>query len=117
MLDLTKNNFDSTILLALDYINCHYYEKIGVEDVARYVHKSKNYFSARFRKSTGYTFVKYLTILRVENAKRLLLTTTLMTYEIAEKVGFGDYKYFSIVFHHLVGSAPSQFRKKRWKNL
>jgi two-component system response regulator YesN len=117
MLDLTKNNFDSTILLALDYINCHYYEKIGVEDVARHVHKSKNYFSASFRKATGCTFVKYLTILRVENAKRLLLTTTLMTYEIAEKVGFGDYKYFSIVFHHLAGCAPSQFRKNRGKSM
>jgi two-component system response regulator YesN len=112
ILDLTKKNLDSTILLSLDYINCHYNERISVEDVARYVNKSKNYFSASFRKATGYTFVKYLTILRVENAKRLLLTTSLLTYEIAEKVGFGDYKYFSMVFHDLVGCAPSQFRKK-----
>jgi two-component system response regulator YesN len=116
ILDLTKQNLNSTILLSLDYINCHYNEKISVEDVARYVNKSKNYFSASFRKATGYSFVKYVTILRVENAKRLLLTTSLMTYEIAEKVGFGDYKYFSIIFHHLVGCAPSQFRKKGLKN-
>jgi two-component system response regulator YesN len=117
-LDLTKsNNLDSTILLSLDYINCHYNEKINVEDVARYVNKSKNYFSTSFKKATGYTFVRYLTILRIENAKRLLLTTTLLTYEIAEKVGFGDYKYFSIIFHHLVGCTPSQFRKKGWKSM
>jgi two-component system response regulator YesN len=116
MLGLTKTDFDSTILLSLDYINCHYNERISVEDVARYVKKSKNYFSASFRKATGCTFVKYLTSLRIENAKKLLVTTSLMTYEIAEKVGFGDYKYFSIIFHHLVGCAPSRFRKKGWKS-
>jgi two-component system response regulator YesN len=116
MLDLANNNLNSTILLSLDYINCHYNEKIGVEDVARHINKSKNYFSTSFRRATGYPFVQYLTILRIENAKRLLLTTSLMTSEIAGKVGFGDYKYFSIIFHHLVGCAPSQFRKKGLKN-
>lgn len=113
-LDITRNAFDSTLLRTLDYINCHYDEKLSVEDVAGYVSKSNNYFSASFRKSTGYTFVDYLTRLRLEHAKKLLKATSLMTYEIAEKVGFGDYKYFSIVFKRMLGCAPTEYRKGKW---
>ncbi len=113
-LDLTRNDFDSTLLRTLDYINCHYDEKLSVEDVAGYVGKSNNYFSTTFRKSTGYTFVDYLTRLRIEHAKKLLKATSMMTYEIAEKVGFSDYKYFSIVFKRMQGCAPTEYRKGKW---
>jgi two-component system response regulator YesN len=113
-LDLTRNAFDSTLLRTLEYINCHYDEKLTVEEVARYVEKSNNYFSTNFHKSTGYTFVYYLTRLRIEHAKKLLRATSMMTYEIAEKVGFGDYKYFSIVFKRMLGCSPTEYRKGKW---
>jgi len=113
-LDLARNAFDSTLLRTLDYINCHYDEKLTVEDVAGYIGKSNNYFSTSFRKATGYTFVDYLTRLRIEHAKKLLRATSMMTYEIAEKVGFGDYKYFSIVFKRMLGCAPTEYRKGKW---
>ena len=113
-LDLTSNHFDSTLLRTLDYINCHFDERITVEDVAGYVDKSNNYFSFHFKKSTGYTFVDYLTRLRIEHAKKMLKSTSMMTYEIAAKVGFGDYKYFSIVFKKMLGCAPTEYRKGKW---
>lgn len=113
-LNLTRNAFDSALLRTLDYINCHYDEKLSVEDVAGHVGKSNNYFSTSFRKCTGYTFVDYLTRLRIEHAKKLLKATSMMTYEIAEKVGFGDYKYFSMVFKRMQGCAPTEYRKGKW---
>lgn len=113
-LNLAQNNFDSTLLRTLDYINCHYDEKLSVEEVAGFVGKSNNYFSTSFRKATGYSFVDYLTKLRIEHAKKLLKSTSMMTYEIAEKVGFGDYKYFSTVFKRLQGCAPTEYRRSKW---
>ncbi len=114
-LSLSENNFNSFMLLAFNYINIHYAERMSINDVAEYVRKSNNYFSSYFKKKTGKTYTNYLAQVRIENAKRLLHYTTLMTYEIAEKVGFGDYKYFSSVFKSLVGCSPGEYRQHKTK--
>ena len=110
-LNIRKNSFSPMLLRALDYINLHYGERISVEDVARYVDKSNNYFSSHFKKSMGISFVDYLNMIRVEHAKRMLRQTACMTYEIAERVGYNDYKYFSTVFRRIAGVSPSEYRK------
>lgn len=86
------------VMQAVDYILRHYTENIALEDVAESVGKSKNYFSSLFKKEMGVSFVDYIAHVRVTEACRLLDTTNELTYEIADKVGFGDYKYFSSVF-------------------
>lgn len=78
---------------------------------AEYVNKSKNYFSYLFKKELGISFVEYLNQVRVEAAKKLLDTTDEKTYEISEKVGYSDYKYFSSVFKKITGVSPAQYKK------
>ena len=100
------------VVRAADYILSHYAEDISLEDVAQMVGKSRNYFSSIFKKEMGLSFVDFITQVRVQEAKRMLQTTNDMTYEIAERVGFGDYKYFSKVFKRITGHSPSHYRKQ-----
>jgi two-component system response regulator YesN len=115
MLSLAEKNFDAFTLKSFEYVNNHYPERVTVESIANYLGKSKNYFSSMFKKKTGYSFVDYLAMVRLEHAKVLLRTTTFMTYEIAEKTGFTDYKYFSTTFKRYTGSTPSDFRRVKPK--
>ena len=73
--------------------------------------KPPNYFSHLFKKEFGITFSEYLNWVRINEAKNLFKNTTLLGYEIAERVGFQDYKYFTQVFKKIEGCVPSEFRK------
>lgn len=115
-LSLSENTFDSSIIQAFIYINDHYMEHLTIEDVAGYLGKSNNYFSSNFKKKAGISFVEYLTRIRVRHAGRILRTTNLMTYEVAEATGFSDYKHFSTVFKSETGLTPSEYRKN-YENL
>jgi two-component system response regulator YesN len=111
-LSLTENAFDLMILRAFEYINDHYNEDVSVKCVSEYLGKSNNYFSSSFKHATGLNFVTYLARVRIEYARKLLWTTSMMTYEIAEAVGFNDYKYFSTVFKKFVGVSPKNYRRR-----
>lgn len=111
---LSGKQHSRAILKAVDFISQNYSRNINLEITAEYVQKSKNYFSYLFKKELGVSFVEYLNIVRIGEAKKLLDTTDDRTYEIAEKVGFSDYKYFSSVFKKIVGVSPSKYKKGEW---
>jgi len=69
------------------------------------------YFAVKFKQETGQTFVKYLTGLRINKAKDLLLYTAKKTYEIGEETGYESQSYFSTTFKKQTGMPPSEFRK------
>lgn len=108
---LTGKQHSRLVLQAVDYISQNYAKSINLEMTAEYVSKSKNYFSYLFKKELGISFVEYLNQVRVEAAKKLLDTTDEKTYEISEKVGYSDYKYFSSVFKKITGVSPAQYKK------
>lgn len=95
---------------AVEYLEAHFREDIGAEDVASAVLLSPNYFSHLFKKARGESFTDCLNRLRIEEAKRLLAQGRLRAYEVAESVGYSDYKYFAAVFKKLVGVSPNRFR-------
>ena len=96
----------------LDYIKEYCCEKITLEDVAHYVHKSPFYFSHIIKDETGLTFNDYLTKMRVEKAKELLKDSNLSIATIAIEVGYNDQSYFSKVFKYWEGISPARYRKK-----
>ena len=57
------------------------------------------------------TFSAYIKKVRITKAKELLIGTSLKLYEIAEKVGYSDPKYFSRVFKETTGMLPAEYRK------
>jgi two-component system, response regulator YesN len=97
---------------ALDYIRNNFQTDLGVEQTAEQVGLSVSYFSLLFKQKTGLTFLDYLTNVRMEYACLFLQNTDLKTYEIAEKVGYTDQRYFSQVFKRKMKKTPSEYRKQ-----
>jgi len=94
-----------------EYIEEHYTENIGLEDVAAHVDLNKDYFSHIFKRSVGEGFSDYINKKRVEKAKELLASGNYKVYEISDMVGYQDYKYFGMVFKKFEGVSPTKYRK------
>ncbi|GGD51723.1 helix-turn-helix domain-containing protein [Paenibacillus nasutitermitis] len=89
-----------------------YNEPISVDEAARMVNLSPNYFCKVFKQVTGKTLIEYLHLLRVQEAERLLLDTDASVTEIADKVGFSNMTYFGRVFKKIKDSTPSDIRRR-----
>lgn len=113
-LELVLENYNEQILnsvqKAITYINNNYNHNITLEDVANHVSLSANYFSNIFKKTTGLSYIEYLTNIRIEKAKTLLMNLNLTIYQIASEVGYNDSRYFSRVFKSFIGKTPSEYR-------
>ena len=73
---------------------------------------SPNYLSAQLKKKTGESFIDYLTKLRMEAAKKMLLETQMKIREIAGACGYSDQHYFSYCFKKYEGMSPNQLRRQ-----
>jgi len=71
---------------------------------------SKNHLSFEFSRETGETFTEYVARVRVDEAKRLLATTSLLVYEVGERVGYPSVEHFSRLFKKVAGVSPVKFR-------
>jgi two-component system response regulator YesN len=113
LLNEDKNrNSKKMVKEAIQYIAAHYEQQITLTDIADRVFVTPAHFSKVFKEEMGVTFIKWLNQYRVEEAKKLLKTTWDKTYEIAEKVGYQDYKYFSIIFKKYTGYSPRDYRNQ-----
>ncbi|MBW7456619.1 helix-turn-helix domain-containing protein [Paenibacillus sepulcri] len=90
-----------------------YHEPITVQEAARMVNLSPNYFCNVFKQMTGKTLIEYIHLLRIQEAERLLLETDASITEIADRVGFSNMTYFGRVFRKFKDGTPSDIRRKR----
>jgi len=104
-------NRKRVIELALDYIEERFADSISMNGVAERFYLNPSYFSKIFHEETGETFSKYVARLRVERAKQLLKDSALKVYEIAEHVGYNDFRHFAKVFKEHEGITPGQYRE------
>ncbi|HYE69003.1 MAG TPA: helix-turn-helix transcriptional regulator, partial [Anaerovoracaceae bacterium] len=82
-----------------------------LDSVARKVYMTPTYLSMLFKVNTGKTFIEQLTDIRMDKAKEMLRSTYMKNYEVAEKVGYRDSRYFSQIFKKKVGLSPSEYRE------
>lgn len=94
----------------ISYINMNYKDNIKQNEVAKKFYFTKEYFSRFFKKNTGLTFKKYLTIYRINMAKKQLLNTKDTILEIAIDNGFSDSKIFIRAFKEIYGITPLKYR-------
>lgn len=98
---------------ARNYIKENYQkEDMSLNTVATQVNISPSYFSAIFSAETGETFVEYLTRVRLEKAKELLMCSSMRTAEIGYEVGYKDSHYFSYIFKKVVGCSPKEYKNR-----
>ena len=100
------------IIDAKKYIDDNYSDStLTLDSISTRLFLSSGYFSRLFKKSTGLTFIDYLTEIRMQQAKKLLTGSNMKVYEISVKVGYDDPNYFSYNFKKHVGVTPSVYRK------
>lgn len=95
------------------YINTHYMDDLSLHSLADKFYVSPYYLSRSFKEATGFTFVEYLHHVRIKEAKKLLVQSSLKVNVIAKTVGFGSVTHFGRVFKQVTGHAPLFFRKSR----
>lgn len=110
--EMQRQKTQSIIAKVKDLVEKNYAEDASLETVASQVYISPCYLSVIFKKETNMTFKNYLINTRISKAKELLETTDLKIYEIAERVGYTDTRYFSELFARICGKTPSQYRTK-----
>ena len=105
-----KNTEPPIIKRAKEYIYEHHTEEVSLARAAKAVNMSTFYFCKMFKKVTGINFTDYLSRVRIEKAKNLLLNPNLRVSEIAFEVGFQSLTHFNRVFKKLLGQSPTEYR-------
>ena len=99
------------ILAITRYLQEHLSEDVSLSVLAEEFHLSAQYISQLFKNEIGVNFLAYFTNIRMERAKKLLLSSSASIGEISEQLGFGDYRVFTKVFKKAEGVTPSQYRR------
>lgn len=104
--------FSDNVRRAVEFISVNYGRDLALEDVANAVFLSSGYLSILFRKETGYTVLEYLTRVRMEKARDLVLQVPAMQIkEIAEQLGYNNVQGFIRHFKKYYGVTPMAYRK------
>ena len=110
-MEFSREDSNTVIKKAKEYISNNYTcDELSLSSVAEAINLSSTYFSSIFKKDVGTNFVDYLTKIRLDKAKELLCCTSMQVSEIAYKVGFKDYRYFSQIFKKNTGQTPRDFK-------
>lgn len=93
------------------YCEKHLAEEISLQTISEEVYVSKAWFCTLFKRETGESFGNYLTRIRMNRAKTLLITTPKKVKQIAEAVGYPSLNHFNHVFSQKFGSSPLEYRR------
>lgn len=110
---ISGRRYSDIIEIAKDQIRKTYMsDEISLNTIAAEVGMSPSYFSSIFSKEMGKTFVEYLTEIRMDRAKELLMCSLMKTSEIGYEVGYKDPHYFSYIFKKTQNCTPKEFRAR-----
>lgn len=95
----------------LEFVNKNYKSDMGMEAVAETMGMKPKLFSAFFKRHMKVGYTEYMTRLRLEHAKKLLIETDMPIKDIYEEIGYISGSTFTMIFKKYVGESPSQYRK------
>ncbi len=97
----------------LAYVERNFRKPLQLSDLAEEFSVSRQYVSTVFHRELGVSFSEYLTNLRLEEAHRLLLTTSDNITTVCQDSGFPNLKAFNQAFRARYGVSPKEFRKQK----
>ena len=110
---ISGRRYSDIIEIAKDQIRKTYMsDEISLNTIAAEVGMSPSYFSSIFSKEMGKTFVEYLTEIRMDRAKELLMCSSMKISEIGYEVGYKDPHYFSYIFKKTQNCTSKEFRAR-----
>ena len=102
---------DEVVEKCIDFLKSNYGEFISLDMLAEKFGISKQWLIARFNECTGKSPMKYLSEIRVQNAKSLLINSALPVGLVAMQCGFENVYYFSNAFKKYTNVSPTCYRK------
>lgn len=116
LVQINQRTYSYPIKSTIAYMRTHYADPLSLESISEAVKLSPSYLSSLFSSEVGMTIINYLQYLRIEQSKKLLLSSSLNITEIAYQVGYNDEKYYSKIFKKSVGVGPKDYRKlNKWR--
>jgi two-component system response regulator YesN len=101
---------------AKSFIHHNYQQDLSIEQVGHAIGTSGEYIRHLFKESTGNTLIEYITEVRMEKAKELILSGQYKMYEISTLVGYKSSQYFAKVFKQYTGYTPQSFMEGNVKS-
>lgn len=106
----SEHSTDYRIAEVMEWIRIHYEKKLTVSEVSDYFNYNPDYLSSVFKKTTGYSLLRYIHKIKISAAKNLLLQPKYTVHEIAGIIGYEDEKHFMKTFKQFEGITPTQYR-------
>ncbi len=110
--DLTKLQSE-TMQKVIEYLHQNFKDSLNFNSLCIMFSVSPSYLSQMFQRELGITFTSYLTQLRINHAKDLLVNSAIPISEIAELCGYTQFCYFSKLFKKQTCYSPSEYRKNK----
>ncbi|WP_442602535.1 response regulator transcription factor [Paenibacillus sp. KN14-4R] len=95
------------------YIEANAHRDVSLQEISHQFFMSREYISRKFKQYFNENMTDYISRIRMDRAKMLLLNPALKMTQIAEMVGYQDEKYFSKVFKKIYGISPNEYRKQQ----
>ncbi|HUC91522.1 MAG TPA: response regulator [Paenibacillus sp.] len=111
LLEYREDHVDDPIVKAKAWIKDNLNRKLSIKSISDQVYMNPTYFCEVFKKQTGKTVLDYITDVRLEKARQLLLETDMKIGKISELLGYQDTKYFSRLFKQKWGRLPSEYKR------
>jgi YesN/AraC family two-component response regulator len=113
--DLAQVKHSDVVFKITNHIKKNCAEKLTLDTLAKEVFLSKSYLSSVFKQETGMSLTSYITKVRVEKSKKLLLEDNIGLAAIASQCGFKDQSYYTKVFKKEVGMSPKRYRNRYFR--
>lgn len=109
--DEAISNEKSHVRKAIEYLELHYQENLKINDLCKLLLLDRTYLYRLFKSQTGLSIKEYLTDLRIEKAKELLISTNQPVHLVSSLVGYANTLSFSNAFKLKEGMTPGSYRR------
>ena len=104
-----RSRDDMIVAEVKNYVTKNFHKAISLNEVAAHLSISSGYLSSLFKRRAGISFVEHVTEVKIDEAKKLLLTGQYRIGEVSGLVGYEDMGYFSKIFHKITGLTPKEY--------
>jgi len=112
-----ENTLSSVIRSANSYIEANIQNELFCDDVAKQVNLSTDYLSKVMKRATGFTLKEYIIRKKMERAMLLLRSEDIGVGEVARRVGYENFAYFSTIFKKHAGMPPSAYKSRKSESI
>ena len=102
----------TTTMRAIEYVKANYMRPVTVKTVASALYLSESHLSHQFKEDTNVNFIEFLNRYRIDCSKTLLVHPDLKLMDIAEMVGYQNYKHFHTNFVRYTGETPKRYQAR-----